>query len=67
MDFIISNIGNIVVALVLILLVCAVVRHMVKDKKSGKSSCGGGCKGCANAPYCHPQAYQDVSRPGNPS
>ena len=54
-----SHIGDIVVLLVLALLVGALVVRMVKDKKTGKGGCGCGCKGCANAPYCHPQANPD--------
>jgi len=47
--------GYIVVSLVLLLIVAAVVVRMVRDKKTGRDGCGCGCKGCANAPYCHPQ------------
>lgn len=50
--YIASHMGDIIVFLILALLVSAVIVRMVKDKKSGK----GGCKGCANSPYCHPQA-----------
>ena len=52
-----SHTGDIVVLLVLALLVGAVVVRMVKDKKTGKGGCGCGCKGCANAPYCHPPKF----------
>ena len=54
--YIASHMGYIVVTLVLILIVAAVITRMVRDKKAGKGGCGCGCKGCANAPYCHPQA-----------
>lgn len=49
------NIGSIVVILVLALVVFAIVRHMVKQKRIGKGGCGCGCEGCANSPYCHPK------------
>jgi hypothetical protein len=52
-----ENIGTIVVLLVVCVLVGLVVAKMIRDKKSGKSSCscgsscsscGGGC-GCCNS------------------
>lgn len=54
--YISSHMGDIIVFLVLVLLVSAVIVRMVRDKKSGKGGCGCGCEGCANSPYCHPQA-----------
>ena len=54
--YIASHLGYIVVTLVLILIVAAVIIRLVRERKSGKGGCGCGCKGCANAPYCHPQA-----------
>ena len=54
--YIASHMGYIIVTLVLVLIVAAVIMRMVKEKKSGDGGCGCGCKGCANAPYCHPQA-----------
>ena len=54
-----SHTGDIVVLLALALLVGALVVRMVKDKKTGKGGCG--CKGCANAPYCHPQKDAEAS------
>ena len=47
--------GSIVVVLVLALVVFAIVRHLVKQRRSGKGGCGCGCEGCANSPYCHPK------------
>lgn len=49
-----SHLGYILVTLVLVLIVAAVIVQMVKEKKTSKGGCGCGCKGCANAPYCHP-------------
>ena len=54
--YIASHMGYIVVTLVLVMIVAAVIVRMVKEKKTGQGGCGCGCKGCANAPYCHPQA-----------
>ena len=58
--YIASHMGYILVTLVLVLLVAAIVRSMIRGKKSGRdASCGGGCCGCPNAPYCHPGAAKD--------
>ena len=38
--------GTIVVSAVLVLVVAAIVRSLIKDKKSGKSACGGDCSHC---------------------
>lgn len=48
MNFI--NFGTVVVLGVVILMVCLAVRSIYKDKKSGKSQCGGDCSRCKG---CH--------------
>lgn len=53
MDFIIENIATIIVALVVFAVIGFIVYKMRSDRKQGKSSCGCGCKDCANAAYCH--------------
>ena len=45
--------GYIVVTMVLVLAAAAAAVRTVRDRKRG--GCGGGCRGCANAPYCHPE------------
>jgi hypothetical protein len=47
-----SNIGTILISLLLILMVAGIINTLIKDKKNGKSCCGGSCahcKGCAAA------------------
>ena len=41
--------GTFVVLVVLISVVALIVRGIVRDKKSGKSSCGGDCSHCRAA------------------
>ena len=53
LQWICENIGTIAVGLVLLAVVILVVRIMVRDKKQGKSSCGGNCAGCAGCGCCH--------------
>ena len=46
----VSVMGTFVVGAILVLIVELIVRGIVKDKKSGKSSCGGDCSHCRG---CH--------------
>lgn len=50
-----KNIGTIIVCIVLATIIAAIVCKVVKDKKSGKSSCGCNCAHCAMAGSCHSQ------------
>ena len=53
LDWIIQNLANIVICLVLILAVTLAVVKLVRDKKAGRSSCGCGCSACALRGSCH--------------
>ncbi|MCR4611697.1 MAG: FeoB-associated Cys-rich membrane protein [Lachnospiraceae bacterium] len=44
-----ANLGTIIITLVLIAIVAFVIFIMVRDKKKGKSSCGGNCAHCKAA------------------
>lgn len=48
-----DNIGTVAVLAVLVAIVALIVVKMRRDKKSGKSSCGGGCAGCPMSGKCH--------------
>ncbi len=48
-----ENIATILICFVLILIVAAIIFNMVRNKKKGKSSCGGGCQGCPMSGSCH--------------
>ena len=41
-----ANIGTILIGLVVLAVVIAIVCSIRKDKRSGKSSCGGNCGSC---------------------
>ena len=41
--------GSILVLAVIAVIVAAGIVKMIKDKKSGKSSCGGDCSSCGGA------------------
>lgn len=49
----IQNMATILISAGLILVVAVIIAGMVRDKKKGKSSCGGGCAGCAMNGACH--------------
>ncbi|MCR4708572.1 MAG: FeoB-associated Cys-rich membrane protein [Clostridiales bacterium] len=48
-----ENVGTIAVTLVLIGIVAAVLVKLHKDRKQGKSSCGGSCGCCPMSGSCH--------------
>ena len=57
LQWICENIGTIAVGLVLLAVVILIVRIMMRDKKQGKSSCGGNCAGCAACGSCHNKSH----------
>ncbi|MFQ7230407.1 MAG: FeoB-associated Cys-rich membrane protein [Blautia wexlerae] len=42
--------GTLIVGAILVLIVGLIIKGIVRDKKSGKSSCGGDCSNCKG---CH--------------
>lgn len=50
-----QNLGTILISAVLLVIVIAIVRYLIRQKKQGKSSCSAGCAHCANAGCCHHQ------------
>ena len=53
LQWISTNIGTILISLLLLAAVALIIRSMMRDKKQGKSSCGGNCAGCAACSSCH--------------
>lgn len=53
LQWISTNIGTILISLLLLTAVALIIRSMMRDKKQGKSSCGGNCAGCAACGACH--------------
>lgn len=50
-----QNIATIILCAVLIAVVAAIIIHMIKNKKKGKSACGCGCADCPMRSACHTQ------------
>lgn len=53
LSFISQNLATIIVLLVVVLVFGLVVFKLIKDKKTGKSSCSCGCGGCPMKDSCH--------------
>ena len=53
LDFIVDNLGTILITVVLVTFLAAIVVKLVRDKRKGKSSCGGNCAHCALGDSCH--------------
>ncbi|MCR4963336.1 MAG: FeoB-associated Cys-rich membrane protein [Firmicutes bacterium] len=52
-----TNLGSVVVVLILLSIVSLIIRKLILDKKAGKhicgGSCGGGCAGCPMQGKCN--------------
>ena len=48
-----ENIATIIICAVLIFVVAAIIIHMIKNRKKGKSSCSCGCADCPMSDSCH--------------
>lgn len=55
MELILSGLSTLIVGLMVAGIVFLAVRSIVKDKKNGKSLCGGNCGGCSCSGMCHPR------------
>lgn len=47
------NLSTLAVLAVLVLIIVLIVRSIIKDRKNGKSLCGGNCQHCGGACSCH--------------
>ena len=47
-----ANLINIILIAVIALIVGLVIRGMIRNKKAGKSSCGGNCAACGACKGC---------------
>lgn len=59
LDFISAYWGSALVLSVLAAVCVLIVISIRKNKKKGKSSCGGGCAGCAMSGHCGGAKAQD--------
>ncbi|WP_434309754.1 FeoB-associated Cys-rich membrane protein [Hominifimenecus sp. rT4P-3] len=54
-DILMENLGTVGVSIFLLVILALVIRSMIRNRKSGKSSCGCGCEHCASSGICHSQ------------
>ena len=47
-----ENLGTILISIALIVLIVLIIRSMIRDKKMGKSTCGGSCASCKMCAAC---------------
>ncbi len=53
MEWILENGVTILICLALLLIVTAITIGLVRDRKKGRSSCGGNCGSCPMGGSCH--------------
>ncbi len=53
MQIIVENAGTIAVTIGLAAMVVGIIIKLHKDRKQGRSSCGGNCGACPMAGKCH--------------
>lgn len=53
LSFLAENAATIIICVILAFIVGAIIFKMIKDKKSGKHSCGCGCESCALSSECN--------------
>ena len=52
LTWLLANLINIVLIAVIALITGLLIRSMIRDKKAGKSSCGGNCASCGVCSGC---------------
>lgn len=45
--------ATLIIGVIVAAVIFLAARKLYRDKKSGKSSCGGSCSGCPHACSCH--------------
>ena len=48
-----QNLATILISMILLAIVVGIIVLMIKDKKKGKSTCGGNCGHCPMSGSCH--------------
>lgn len=61
MEWIMDNLMNIVVVVVVFGLALAVIIKMIRDKAAGKTSCGCGCDACGHA-TCSVKKFEKMAK-----
>ena len=48
-----SNLGTLIISIILLAIITSIVIHLIRQKKQGKHSCGGNCSACSMNCGCH--------------
>ena len=48
-----ANLVNIVLTALIVLVSALLIHGMIRDRKAGKSACGGNCASCGGCSACH--------------
>ena len=51
-EWISANLANILISAILIIVVVLIFFKLIRDKKQGRSSCGGNCAHCSMCAAC---------------
>lgn len=65
MNWILENLGTVVISAVLLAVVVAIIAGQIRKRKKGENSCGCGCDHCASAAVCHPSMPTKQKSPIN--
>ncbi len=52
LTWITENLSSIVVVAIVLFLMGLALRKIIRDKKSGKGTCGGNCSACGGCSHC---------------
>ena len=50
-----ENIATIIIGVLLMAAIAAILVHMIRNRKKGKTTCGRGCSHCPMSDSCHPK------------
>ena len=53
MEWLVANIGTVAVLAIVSAIIGLAIFSIIRDKKKGKSSCGGSCSCCPMGGMCH--------------
>lgn len=53
-QFIAENLPTILGSFILLAVFISIIARHIYNKKHNKGGCAGGCGGCPNAEFCHP-------------
>lgn len=55
MSWLSANLSTVLISVILVAIVICIILVMRRDKKKGKSTCGGNCGHCPMGGSCHKQ------------